>query len=244
MSTARGARQAFVWGSQRIMDEQPKMLGELQQGYDTAKDAFGKADSFYEPYAGRAEQGASMYANALGLNGIGGNEAARSAFQSGPGYGFQMDQGLQALFRRRAAGGMLNSGNADADTLRFSQGLADSTWNGWQDRLAGLGSQGVGIAGARAGIQQGLAGLATDYYGRRVGLQREDTGNIIGMHTSALKATDANRNQNEAMRIGALQSGLSLLGSAMTPGGIGSSAGVGGAPGASGFTNIAKMFGG
>jgi hypothetical protein len=137
---------------------------------------------------------------------------------------------------------MLNSGNADADTLRFSQGLADSTWGNWMDRLGGLGSQGVGVAGARAGIQQGLGNLATNYFGQRVGMQREDTGNIIGMHSAAQKATDANRNQNQAMMLGGLQSGLGLLGSFMTPGGIGSSAGAGGQAGASGFTNIANMF--
>ena len=41
-----------------------------------------------------------MYMNSLGLNGAAGNQAAVNAFQTGPGYDFQMHQGLNAINRR------------------------------------------------------------------------------------------------------------------------------------------------
>jgi hypothetical protein len=66
-----------------------------------------------------------------------------------------MDQGLQALQRTHAAAGNLSSGNADADTLKFSQGLADQGYDKYVSRflpyLTAQGTATAGAAGAAAG---------------------------------------------------------------------------------------------
>src|SRR5690606_40585715 len=61
-----------------------------------------------------------LYKDALGLSGAEGSAAARERFQTGPGYEFAMSQGLDALERRAAARGQLNSGGTSLDTLTFA----------------------------------------------------------------------------------------------------------------------------
>jgi hypothetical protein len=68
------------------------------------------------------------------LNGQEGTQRFMGGFQQDPGYQFQQQQGLDALDRRSASKGMLNSGNNMADTLRFSQGLADQSYGNYFDR--------------------------------------------------------------------------------------------------------------
>lgn len=107
----------------------------------------------------------TLYADALGINGADGAGRARDAFSASPGYQFQMDQGLQALDRRAAATGRLASGNADLDTLKFSQGLASQDWNNWLGNLTGAVDRTTGalgdlatLSGNTTGARLGVAG--------------------------------------------------------------------------------------
>jgi hypothetical protein len=102
--------------------------------------------------------GSTLYADALGVNGADGSGRARAAFQTGPGYGFQMDQGLQALDRRAAASGRFSSGNADIDTLKYSQGLADQGWDKWLGNLTGGVDRATGALGDLATLSGNTAG--------------------------------------------------------------------------------------
>lgn len=76
-----------------------------------------------------------------------------SAFRTDPGYQFALDQGLEAVRARGAAGGNYGGGGTTADILRFSQGLADQGYGDFWNRnynLATLGQNavaGVGSAG-------------------------------------------------------------------------------------------------
>ena len=109
-----------------------------------------------------------MQANALGLGGAAGNEAATNAFQAGPGYQFALDQGLQALNRNAASRGMLASGNNTQDILKYAQGLANQEYGNWQDRLGQFSNLGFNAASGQTGRQGSLAAL--DYgYGKRSG---------------------------------------------------------------------------
>jgi hypothetical protein len=125
--------------------------------------------------------GASAYGDASGANGPEGQARARAAFQADPGYGFQMDQGLQALQRTHAAAGNLASGNADADTLRFSQGLADQSYGNYVSRLQpylGMAGQGqLAATQGQAGALQNLGTtLHTSYGTQGLGLNQNYTG--------------------------------------------------------------------
>jgi hypothetical protein len=245
MASAKGARIGAMWGADRLQEGEARMLGELSTGYDAAKGYLQQGQSRFDPLAQSAGVADTMYSNALGLNGTTGTQAAQGAFQTSPGYGFQLDQGLQALMRKRAAGGQLASGNADADTLRYSQGLASGEWGGWLDRLGNLGNRGLAIAGAQSAYDRDQANLASGYYGNRVGLMKETLGDVVGLGVGALKAGDAAKTANQNMMLGGLNTAASLAGSIFS-GAMGGMGGAGGAVGAGnaprgGFMNF---FGG
>lgn len=72
-----------------------------------------------------------------GLNGADGTARARDAFTTGPGFQFALDTGINALERRGAARGNLQSGNTDLGTLDYANGLASQEWNNWVNGVTG-----------------------------------------------------------------------------------------------------------
>lgn len=154
----------FGQGRDVLSTDFSKARDALSTGYGQAGSLYkGLGDYFTNAYGG----GAQAYGDATGANGPEGFARGVSNFRADPGYGFQMDQGLQALQRTHAAAGNLNSGNADADTLKFSQGLADQSYGNYVSRLApylqlagsGATTATQGQAGAATGLAGGLAGL-------------------------------------------------------------------------------------
>ena len=186
--------------------------GYLDTGMTGSKDALNSALGAYAPLSALATkygQGTDMYLNSLGLNGAAGNTAATNAFQAGPGYQFQMDQGLDAINRQRAAAGMLGSGNAGIDAMTYGQGLANQAYTGWQNNLSGLNNNALtatsGAATGQAGVDTNLANLYQQNAANQVALQ--------GGVTSGLAS--ANNTQAAGEAAGAknlLGAGLSLAG--------------------------------
>src|SRR5262245_61552798 len=80
------------------------------RGRDALTDNAGKAAGYYDPLYGTASRGYDAYADAMGLNGADGNARAQAAFFAGPGYGAQLQAGLDAIDRGAAARGTLSSG--------------------------------------------------------------------------------------------------------------------------------------
>ena len=238
MATAKGARTGAVWGAQFLKDaEEQRVMPTLKEGYNTARYDLNKIENIYNPMATRYNAGSAMYSDALGLGGATGTRRAQQAFNAGPGYSFAMDQGMEALNRRRAAGGMLNSGNADADAMTFGQGLANQNYGQWLDRLGGMDQRGLQLGGARAATQGALADLATQYANRQAGVIQDNVNNIVGLNVGALKAGDQARAQNEANTLGMVTTGLNLLGGLSGMGGGGG--GLGGL-----FSKIGGLVGG
>jgi hypothetical protein len=230
MASAKGARNAAVWGSTQLLDNQPKVLAELGAGYDAAQGFLGQAGDLYKGMTAAGQPGLDKY-NALTL---GSGADIQKALEGLGGYQFNMDQGLQALQRSRAAGGMLNSGNTDTDTLAFAQGLAGQQLGAERAALQPyLGMYTGGVQG-QAGVLGTQAGTATDYYTSRANTLDDTTKNIVGLGSQALIAGDQAKSQNQANMLnigtGILKGGLSLLG-----GGGGAAGGLLG-----GFT---KLFG-
>lgn len=215
MASAKGARTAALWGTNQLQDSERRVLGELETGYANARPLLEQATGLYSGMAAQGQPGLDKY-KALTL---GSGQDIQNALQGNAGYQFNMDQGLQALQRTRAAQGMLNSGNTDIDTLSFASGLASNTLN--QERQALLPYLGLyqqGIAG-QAGTLGQRAGLTTDYYGDRGSLIDNTTKGIVGLGTEALKAGDAAKSQNQANMIN-IGTGLGKLAlGAMTGGG-------------------------
>lgn len=137
--------------------------------------------------------GLNLYGDALGVNGAEGNARAQQAFTADPGYQFQLDQGIDALNRSAAARGQLNSGQTGLDTLKFSQGLADSTYQNWLNNLSGFSGQQAGLySGAttgQAGALSDLANLATNTAGQKVSLLGDVTNGRLGANNQYAAGT-------------------------------------------------------
>lgn len=163
----------------------------LDRGRADSLAALTAADAAYDPLAmlgAKYGVGTDLYLDSLGVRGADGNQRAVDAFQAGPGYAFARDQGLEALNRRRAAAGMLSSGNADIDAIRFGTGLADQTYGAWQDRLAGLINPELSATSAaatgRAGVQANVANAAAQDALARLGLEQGVTAGQVGANTA------------------------------------------------------------
>jgi hypothetical protein len=163
----------------------------LNQGLQSSLGALGQAGGAYAPLsalAGKYGAGTDMYMNSLGLNGAAGNQAAVNAFQTGPGYDFQMNQGLDAINRQRAASGMLNSGNTSVDALKYGQGLANQAYGGWQSQLQGLISPELqatqGAATGQATADTNMANMYNQNALAQLGLQTGVTQGQAGVNTN------------------------------------------------------------
>lgn len=231
-----GGAEAEAANKNRALYDAYKTEGtsNINAGYDTARGDLGNALGAYEPLAALGKKygaGTDLYMDALGVNGPGGNARATGAFQAGPGYEFTLNSGLDALNRRRAAGGMLDSGNADLDAIRFGTGLADQTYGDWLTRLGGFVSPELsaasGAATGQAGVHGGLAGL-------EVG-RASDLTNVLGSVTSG----HANANNLQAQ--GEAAGARNLLGLGTSLLGLGTGGG-GGTVGGSLLSGIRRMF--
>ena len=148
-------------------------FGYLDFGTAGARDALGRARAdlttageAYRPLsdlAGDFRMGSKLYADAMGVNGPEAAARAKASFQTGPGYDFTFDQGIDALNRSRNARGALNSGGTDVDALKFGTGLADQTWQSWLSGLAPYNqlslSAATGAGGAAMDLGKSLANL-------------------------------------------------------------------------------------
>lgn len=105
----------------------------------------------FQPFIGAGQNALTSMGNLSGLNGQAASNAALSNFQASPGYGFAVQQGLQAVDHGAAANGMLRSG----ETLRAEQtlgnNLANQEFGNYFNRLSGIA--GMGLQGASLGNQ-------------------------------------------------------------------------------------------
>lgn len=158
----------------------------IDAGSQKAGGYLGQAAGLYDPIKGST----GLYADALGLNGAEGAGRANEAFTTSPGYGFTLDQGLQALDRRRAASGSFQSGGADIDTMTYATGLAGQEHGNWLDRLGGLSN--TALAG-QTGALNNLANLATGTASQKLGLAGEVASGHMGANNQYAQGEEANK---------------------------------------------------
>jgi len=159
-----------------------------------------------------------MYANALGLNGASGNDAATKAFQSSPGYNFQLQQGTQALDRSAAGAGLYGSGNAAMALDKYGQGLANQDYGNWLTNLSGLNSQGLTAAAGQTGRQGSLANLDTGLGNAQAGVITNAANSAAQGLTAGANADMTANNQGQANIFSALAGGANLGASLLNPG--------------------------
>ena len=168
------------------------------QGYLTnAGNAYNSLDALSSKYGGAT----TMALNSLGVNGQAGTDAARSAFQTGPAYNFNMDQGLEAINRRRNAGGMLDSGNADRDAQNYGAGLASNEYNTWMNNLLGFTNPEASVTGqaasGRAGVATNQANIANTLGINQAGVE-SNRGSMLSSLASQYGQNTANLNTGQA----------------------------------------------
>jgi hypothetical protein len=148
-------------------------IGSLQKGYGEAIGTQRDAISAWDPLVQRGMAGYDMLNNAMGLNGQAGKDAAIGAFQTGPGYQWNVDQATGQAQRAANKTGSLYSGNTNEATERLASNLANQEYGSWLNRLqpyqqaAGQAVQGqVGSTERLGDLQKqqgmGIAGLQSD----------------------------------------------------------------------------------
>ncbi len=200
--------------------------GFLDKGLNGSLGALGEARDAYAPLSDLARKytgGTDMLLNALGINGASGSTAAKSAFTTSPGYDAGINAGLDVLNRRRAAAGMLDSGNADQDAQIFGQNSQNKEWNGWLDRLGGINNNALS---ATSGAASGIAGVDTNV----AGVYGTDATNRVGV---AGNVTSGNSNANVLQAQGEAAGARNLLGAGLSVASLAAGGGLGGGLGSS-----------
>ena len=150
--------------------------GKAGQGAGQAQQDLAQQRNDLAPYreAGLAPLQAQQ--DLLGLNGPGAADTAMANYRTSPGYQWQMGEGLRAVDAGAAASGDLRSGAALKAEQTFGQGLADSDFGTYYNRLMGLSTLGENAAaggaqtaGTAAQLAQGAGNTQASIYGGGAG---------------------------------------------------------------------------
>lgn len=193
---------------------QTQGLGALDSGLSSSKGYLDNAGSIFSGLQGKYGAGTGLYLDALGVNGADGTSRAKSAFTTSPGYDQGITAGLDAINRRRAGAGMLDSGNADQDAMTFAQNAQNQQYNNWLSNLGGLINPEVASASGTAGNMTNLSNLYQNDASNRIGLY----GNVASGNIGA----------NNLQAQGASQGARNLLGGALSLAGLGTNIFTGG----------------
>lgn len=178
INTLTGARDAagnqIRSGGSQAIGHIDKGIVNAQSALGNARDYFGRAGGAYEPLNAIAKQfdaSIGAYNDAIGLNGEEGVTRARKIFGNSLQNQFELEQGLEAINRSRAArgGGTINSGNIDRDTQVFGQEYANSKTDSHLDRISGLVNQNIGLRNTVATGQANAANNIGNSFGQEAG---------------------------------------------------------------------------
>lgn len=161
------------------------------------------------------QQGYGTYLDALGINGPDGSARAQDAFQTGPGYDFALNQGLDALDRRAAGRGMLDSGNTNLDTIKYAQGMANQEYGSWLDRLTNFQGAASGQQSRNQAAQQDVGNYYMgmgDRYGGLYSKLADNKQNMWNQVGGAYADYQNSKDATGANILGAITGGVNLAG--------------------------------
>ncbi len=143
--------------------------------YGGARDA---ASSYLSPYASSGSSANALYAGALGAGGAQGKASAMGAYGQGmsPYLAGDMDAATQAVSRRSAAMGQLNSGMNALAQQRVTREMGTQDFNNWIAQLNQLSGRGQAAA-------SGMAGNEWQYAQGAGGAERAATQGMVGNQT-------------------------------------------------------------
>ena len=154
---------------------------------DAAKDAARASQRGTDAAIGEQRDARAEYQqNIQPYLGLGGTAVGRlqqlqggdfSAFTADPGYQFALDQGLEAIRSRGAAGGNYGGGGTTADLLRYATGTAQQGYGDYFNRQYNLAT-----LGQNAAAGAGTAGMNT----------ASNIGNLLTQNANAQGAASIN----------------------------------------------------
>ncbi|CAL8981871.1 hypothetical protein RHODGE_RHODGE_03978 [Rhodoplanes serenus] len=172
--------------------------GYIDQGGAAADAAYGKAAEAFTPLGqigDRYSRAGALAMDAMGVNGADAAAAARTAFQSSPGYQYQVDQAADAVARKAASLGLAASGNTMAEIGARAQQLANQDWNNWLGHLKGYSDSGLSATGAAASGRAGVYGTQAGAYDNRA-LNRSNVAGNVASGTANSNTASANAQMN------------------------------------------------
>ena len=211
-----------LWGSFTGRDQQrdiqggaARARGYLDSGRTNARgDITGGRDramGMINPYIQSGQRGQTAYEDTLGLNGQGARDKAfQTGYMNDPALAYRKEQTgnqINSLMRKYNAGGSgVNSGAAALGAGRIESENFNSDWGGYQNRLQGLGQQGMQASQFGAGLEYGagkdLANIETGYANTSAGLEQQTAGamansrdkflnNLVGLGGLAVRGIGA-----------------------------------------------------
>ena len=148
------------------------------------------------PYREAGTASLTQQQNLLGLNGQNAADTAMSTYQTSPGYQWQVSEGLRGVDAGAAALGMTRSGANEKAELTYAQGLANSDFGTYYNRLNSMTTTGAtaaaGQATANTNTADSLSNIATS-----TGSQQSS---IYGNTTSGLTSTINNLLKNTSFQ--------------------------------------------
>lgn len=187
--TGAPARRAAAENTARLGQLRTDGLGYLDTGLQNATGALDTARMPFSALGDKYGAATTLGLDAYGVNGIEAGQNAWNAFQNAnPQTQGAIDAGLDAINRRRAGAGMLNSGNADLDALNFAQNTQNQQFNNWRNGLTGFSGIESGAASGLANLGSQQAGLYTNDANQRVNLGTNVTNGINSQATQAANA--------------------------------------------------------
>jgi hypothetical protein len=142
------------------------------QGAQQAQQDLSQQRTDLQPWRDTGGQALGASADLMGLNGPDAASAAMSNFQQGPGYQWQLGQGLRAIDAGNAAKGILRSGATEKAEMTYGEGLANQSFQQYYNNLAGISGQGLtaatggaSTAATGANLAQGAGNTQGSIYG-------------------------------------------------------------------------------
>lgn len=203
LGTLLGTDQAKQ-ANQAAADTYAKQQGNIRALIEWGGEQPGKYNALAQNYSPYTQTGAQFNDQLQQLL------ANPESIRSQPGYQFTYNQGMNALGSLNASRGMLNSGAATKDAMRFGQGLADQTYGSTLDRLMngskiGLGAESLATNTQAQGLQNEWGARQSAYQG---GMQSAGTvgqGIVAGANAQSQGAQNV---LNAGMKLGGWLMGL------------------------------------
>jgi len=151
--------QGYGQGINTVQQGYGQAIDAVGQRYGQATDAGNRAVEGFQPLIDKSMAGYDLYQNSQGINGAAGRDAALAAFQTGPGYQWQVDQATQGAQRAANKIGGAYGGNAQDAVTRLSSNLANQEWTNWQKGLSGYVDAAQNAVSGQAGALTNLAGI-------------------------------------------------------------------------------------